>query len=69
MTDIKISLAAARVNAEMTQDDVAKALKVSKTTVTNWETGKTAVSYPVLMALSELYSFPADNIFLPVKTN
>ena len=40
MAVFQISLAAARVNANMTQDDTAKAMKVSKTTVVNWEKGK-----------------------------
>ena len=35
--EIQISLAAARVNACMTQDSVAKAMHVSKQTVVNWE--------------------------------
>lgn len=41
MSSFQISLTAARVNAEMTQKDVAKALKVSKQTIVNWEKGKT----------------------------
>jgi DNA-binding XRE family transcriptional regulator len=35
MEQFKITLAAARVNAGMTQDDVTKALNVSKTTIVN----------------------------------
>ena len=34
---LQISLAAARVNAGMTQEDVAKRMHVSKNTVINWE--------------------------------
>ena len=34
---LKISLAAARVNAGYTQDDVAREFKVSKRTIVNWE--------------------------------
>ena len=41
MSDLKISLAAARVNANMTQDDVARAMGVSKNTVVAWEKYKT----------------------------
>ena len=37
--NIRISLAAARVNAGMTQDDVAKELHVGKQTVVNWDIG------------------------------
>ena len=33
----KIKLKAARVNAEMTQEDVAKALNRNKQTIVNWE--------------------------------
>ena len=34
---LKISLAAARVNAGLTQDDVAREFKISKQTIVNWE--------------------------------
>ena len=37
----RISLAAARVNAELTQDEVAKKLHVGKQTVVSWEKGET----------------------------
>lgn len=37
---LQISLAAARVNAEMTQDEIAKEMHVSKNTIVNWEKGK-----------------------------
>ena len=39
MEKLQISLAAARVNAGMTQDDVAKKMKVSKNTIVKWEKG------------------------------
>lgn len=62
MLDIKISLAAARVNAEMTQDEVAKAVSVSKTTVVSWEKGKTEPKASQLLQLSELYKIPLSAI-------
>ena len=37
MAEFKISLAAARVNAGLTQNDVANVLKVGKQTVVSWE--------------------------------
>ena len=68
MDMIKISLAAARVNACLTQEDVAKRLKVSKKTIVNWEKGKVIPSFVVLEALSNLYGMPIDNIFLPSQS-
>lgn len=67
METLKISLAAARVNAGMTQNQVAKVLKVSNKTILNWENGKTAVGYAQATMLSSLYGIPIDNIFLPNK--
>ena len=64
---LRISLAAARTNAKMTQSEVAEKLRVSKTSVVNWENGKTMPSFVVLNALAELYEIPLDNIFLPTE--
>ncbi len=60
-----VSLAAARVNVEMTQDDTAKALHVSKSTVVNWEKGKIQPSIIALKALCDLYKVPFDCLRLP----
>lgn len=68
MEALQISLAAARVNAELTQDEVAKALHVSKKTVVNWEKGKVIPTFIALSSLSTLYDIPIDNIFLPEKS-
>ncbi len=69
MKELRISLAAARVNAQLTQNDVAKALNVSKQTVNNWENGKTEPKMQQSRELSELYQIPLDYIFLPTKSN
>lgn len=68
MKKLQISLAAARVNAGLTQDEVAKKMKISKTTLVNWEKGKNTPSFASLQALSHLYDMPTDNIFLPIKS-
>ena len=68
METLKISLAAARVNAGLTQEDVAKMLSVSNKTVGNWETGKIIPNSATIYALSEIYKIPKDNIFLPIKS-
>ena len=39
MGKFQISLAAARVNAGLTQEEAAKALKVGKQTIVSWEKG------------------------------
>lgn len=66
---MQISLAAARVNARMTQEDVAKALNVGKQTIVNWEKGTSEPKMSQGRALSELYKMPLDYIFLPQKSN
>ena len=63
--DYKISLAAARVNAGMTQKEVAKRLKVSNRSVIAWETGKTVPGFATLMALSQIYEIPMDFLRVP----
>lgn len=65
MAEIKISLAAARVNAGLTQEEVAKKIKVDKKSVVNWEKGRTRPNAAVVYFLSNLYRIPVDNIFLP----
>lgn len=56
----KVSLAAARVNANLTQDDVAKYIGVGKQTLVSWEKGRTEPRASQLMQLSELYAVPID---------
>ena len=65
---IQISLAAARVNAKLTQEDVAKRMKIGKRTIINWEKGVSAQSFADLKMLSDIYGIPLDNIFLPQKS-
>lgn len=65
MSDIKITLAAARVNAGMTQAEVAAKLHVSTKTVVNWENGRVTPSFTVIHTLSGIYNMPEDYIFLP----
>lgn len=67
MKDLKISLAAARVNAEMTQADVASIMKVSKKTIINWEKGIIHPKPAQFEMMCRIYKIPPDNIFLPEK--
>lgn len=61
---LKISIASARVNANMKQSDVAYKLGVSLTTVCNWETGKTKISGNKLQEFCDLVNIPIEHIFL-----
>ena len=65
LAKFQISLAAARVKTKMTQEDTAKAMKVSKATVVNWEKGKVIPGIPEVEMMSRLYGVPQDYIFLP----
>jgi transcriptional regulator with XRE-family HTH domain len=63
---LKISLKAARVNAGLSQKEVAKILKISNNTVTNWESGKSFPSADKIYELCKLYNISYDAInFLP----
>lgn len=68
MEKLQISLAAARVNAQMTQEDVAKKLRIGKRTIINWEKGVSIPSFADINMLSQIYGIPVDNIFLPSKS-
>lgn len=57
---MKISLKAARVNANLTQQEVAEKLGVSKHTVINWENGKTHPKKCILILLSQFYNIDID---------
>ena len=62
---IKISMAAARVNAELTQKQLAIACKVSETTVFNWENGKSVPSIRKLPLLEKAYGISLDYVKIP----
>lgn len=64
MEGIQLSLAALRVNAGMTQQDVADRLGVSRSTVIKWENGE-EVKGIVIYALAKLYGVEIDNIRVP----
>ena len=65
MKRLKISLKAARVNANLSQEEVTRKMKKSKVTINNWENGKTEIDYGNLNELCRLYSVTMDDILLP----
>lgn len=66
---IKISLKAARVNAELSQKYVAKVLGISNKTLSSWENGDTFPSAKYIDMLCKLYNVTYnDIIFLPTNS-
>lgn len=65
----KISLEAARVNAKLTQKELAEILGVSNVTIVNWEKGKSEPDASQLRKISELSGIPLDFIFVPDRFN
>lgn len=65
MENIRISLAAARVNADFTQGEVAKELGVGVQTVVDWEKGRHSVRVEMAKQLAGLYRIPLDCIIFP----
>ena len=64
----KITLKAARINAGMTQANVAKKMNVHANTLASWEKGVTEPSWGEFVFLCDLYGFDTEDIFLPQKT-
>lgn len=68
MENVKISLAAARVNAGMTQAEVAKILHKTPQTIVNWENGRSLIDMANFTVLCELYKIPQSFIFVSNKS-
>ena len=65
--NLKMNLRALRVNANMKQIDVAKALGVNRATIHNWENSKTSPTASQLLRLCDLYDCEVGDIFFPDK--
>ena len=61
----QISLAAARVNAGLTQEEVARNLGISKNTLINWEKGKSIPRATQMQKMCKIYNISEEYIFLP----
>lgn len=65
MAAYKITLAAARKNANLTQEEVAKMLGKSNKTINNWEKGKVQIDIANFNELCRIYNAPPDAVILP----
>lgn len=59
---MKIKLNAARVNAGLTQDEVAEKLKISKNTIVNYEKNRTIPNGKTLQSMADLYGVSVDDL-------
>lgn len=59
---MEITLKACRINAGLTQVQLADAIGVTPLTISNWELGKTEPSLSCLRKISEVTQIPLDNI-------
>ena len=62
---MKITMKAARVNAGVPQQEIAKALGVTPGAVSQWESGKAKISAENFAKYCELIGTDPKNIFLP----
>ena len=67
MITIKISLAAARVNAKLTQQELAEKMHVSRQTVKKWESGEVKMKPAYLFLFCSITKTTEDDILLPEK--
>ena len=61
----KITLAAARVNAGLSQKTAAERIGVSTATLRNYECGKTSPGWDTVKKIEQTYGISIDYIFLP----
>jgi len=62
---MQMSLKALRVNAGLTQQDVADIFEVSRQSIMDWENGEEAPKGLVIYAMAKLYNAEIDNIRVP----
>lgn len=59
--DIGSKVKSARINANLTQEQVADFLNVSRQTISNWENGKTYPDIVSVVKMSDLYNISLDH--------
>ena len=62
---LKITMAAARVNAGLTQKQFASMCEVSESTVVEWEKGRSYPSIKKIPLIEKAYGIPLDYVKIP----
>lgn len=60
-----VTLKAARVNIGLTQEELAKKVGVSETTIWKWETGKAEPRFSQVKKICDICQVNIDDIFMP----
>lgn len=60
--EINQKLKNARINMNLTQEDVAEKIMISRQTISNWENGKSLPDIMSIINLSELYQISLDEL-------
>ena len=61
----KISMKAARVNANLSRREIADKMEVSERTIQSWENGERYPKLSSLKLFAEICGFETSDIFLP----
>lgn len=64
----KISMKAARVNANLTQEEMAEKLGISREYLISIENGKVDIKPYMLLAFCHIVGMSEDDIILPIKS-
>lgn len=67
MCKIMLTLKAARINVNLTQNQAAKLLNVSNDIISNWERGKTLPNAEQIRKIVDLYKVPYENLIFLSK--
>lgn len=59
----QISMKAARVNADLSQEEAAKKIGISKSTLQKYEAGNRVPDILTARKIGDIYGFPVDYIF------
>ena len=63
----RITMAAARVNKGLTQEELAAQLGVTRNTYNSWETGRAEMKTAYFIAFCQIVGFGPDDIIMPFE--
>ena len=63
----RITMAAARVNAGLTQEELAAQLGVTRSTYNSWETGRAEMKTAYFIAFCQIVGFNTSDIIMPFE--